>query len=70
MVTKVRTIDFLPEVFRTDTNAQFLAATLDQLVQQPDLHESKVSSDKNTGTQLSLMTVMLLSQVKLDLIIN
>ena len=37
MVTKVRTIDFLPEVFRTDTNAQFLAATLDQLVQQPDL---------------------------------
>lgn len=37
MVTKVRTLDFLPEVFRTDSNAQFLAATLDQLVQQPDL---------------------------------
>lgn len=37
MVTKVRTLEFLPEVFRTDSNAQFLAATLDQLVQQPDL---------------------------------
>ena len=37
MVTQVRTLDFLPEVFRTDTNAQFLAATLDQLVAQPDL---------------------------------
>ena len=37
MATKVRTLDFLPEVFRTDSNAQFLAATLDQLIQQPDL---------------------------------
>jgi hypothetical protein len=37
MVTKVRTIDFLPEIFRTDANRQFLNATLDQLVQQPDL---------------------------------
>jgi len=36
MATQVRTLDFLPEVFRTDTNSQFLAATLDQLVQQPD----------------------------------
>jgi len=37
MVTKVRTIDFLPEIFRTDANKQFLNATLDQLVQQPNL---------------------------------
>jgi len=37
MVTKVRTIDFLPEIFKTKPNSQFLAATLDQLVQQPDL---------------------------------
>jgi len=36
MATQVRTLDFLPDVFRTDTNAQFLSATLDQLVQQPD----------------------------------
>lgn len=37
MVTQVRSLDFLPEVFRTTTNRQFLAATLDQLIQQPDL---------------------------------
>jgi hypothetical protein len=36
MVTKVRTIDFLPEIFKTKTNEQFLAATLDQITQQPD----------------------------------
>ena len=36
MVTRVRTIDFLPDIFRTRTNSQSLAATLDELVQQPD----------------------------------
>lgn len=36
MVTRVRTIDFLPEIFKTNTNKQFLSATLDQLVQQPE----------------------------------
>lgn len=36
MVTKVRTIDFLPDIFKTNTNRQVLSATLDQLVQQPD----------------------------------
>jgi hypothetical protein len=37
MVTKVRTIDFLPEIFRTETNRQFLSATLDQLTQQKNV---------------------------------
>lgn len=37
MINQVRTIDFLPEVFRTPTNAQFLAASLDVLTSQPDL---------------------------------
>lgn len=37
MVNKVRTIDFLPEIFRTDTNKQFLAASLDVITSQPDL---------------------------------
>lgn len=37
MVTKVRTIEFLPEIFRTETNRQFLAATLDQLTQNQNL---------------------------------
>lgn len=35
MVSQVRTIDFLPEIFKTKTNEQFLSATLDQLTQQP-----------------------------------
>lgn len=34
MVTRVRTLDFLPEIFKTPTNQQFLGATLDQLTQQ------------------------------------
>jgi hypothetical protein len=37
MVNKVRTLDFLPEVFRTPTNSQFLSASLDLLTNQPDL---------------------------------
>lgn len=36
MVSKVRTIEFLPDIFRTKTNEQFLSASLDQLVQQPN----------------------------------
>ena len=35
---QIRTLDFLPEVFQTETNAQFLAATLDQLVAQPKMN--------------------------------
>ena len=34
-MAKVRTVEFLPEIFQTSTNKQFLAATLDQLVQEP-----------------------------------
>tara|TARA_R110000782_G_scaffold4059_11_gene14421 strand:- start:13127 stop:25912 length:12786 start_codon:yes stop_codon:yes gene_type:complete len=33
----VRTIEFLPGFFRTDTNKKFLSATLDQLVSEPSL---------------------------------
>jgi hypothetical protein len=39
MVAQVRTIDFLPEIFRTTPNDNFLSATLDQLVQQQDLQK-------------------------------
>jgi len=35
MATRIRTLNFLPEVFKTPTNAQFLNATLDQIVSQP-----------------------------------
>ena len=37
MATRVRTLDFLPEIFRTESNSQFLGATLDQLVTPPKL---------------------------------
>jgi len=36
MATRIRTLNFLPDIFKTETNAQFLAATLDQLVAQPN----------------------------------
>jgi len=36
MLTRIRTLDFLPEIFKTETNSQFLNATLDQLVAQPN----------------------------------
>lgn len=35
MPHKIRTLEFLPEIFKTSTNAQFLGATLDQLVNEP-----------------------------------
>ena len=34
-MTRIRTLDFLPSIFQTPTNSQFLAATLDQLVNPP-----------------------------------
>ena len=40
-MTRIRTLDFLPEVFQTPTNSQFLAATLDQLVNPPTLQKNQ-----------------------------
>ena len=37
MATRIRTLNFLPEVFQTSTNSQFLGATLDQIVDQPNV---------------------------------
>ena len=36
MATRIRTLNFLPEIFKTPTNSQFLQATLDQLTAQPN----------------------------------
>ena len=36
-MAQIKTSNFLPEVYRTETNQKFLNATLDQLVTQPDL---------------------------------
>ena len=35
----IRTIELLPEIFRSDTNTKFLAATVDQLVSEPDFRK-------------------------------
>ena len=37
MATRIRTLNFLPEIFKTTTNSQFLSATLDQIVDQPNV---------------------------------
>jgi len=34
-MARIRTLQFLPEIFKTSTNAQFLGATLDNLVNNP-----------------------------------
>lgn len=36
-MARIRTLNFLPEVFQTPTNNQFLSATLDQIVNNSDL---------------------------------
>jgi hypothetical protein len=36
-MARTRSVDFLPEIFQTSTNKQVLSATLDQLVQEPQL---------------------------------
>ena len=35
MPNRIRTLNFLPEIFQTPTNSQFLEATLDKIVDQP-----------------------------------
>jgi len=40
-MTRIRTLEFLPEIFQTPTNSQFLAATLDQLVNPPTLQKNQ-----------------------------
>jgi hypothetical protein len=45
----VRSVDFLPEIFQTDTNKQFLAATLDQLVQEPKFKKTQGFIGRRVG---------------------
>ena len=44
-MANTRTVDFLPEIFQTTANKQFLNATLDQLVQEPTF--KKTFNEKN-----------------------
>jgi hypothetical protein len=36
-MAKIRSVNFLPEIFQTESNKKFLGSTLDQLIQEPQL---------------------------------
>jgi len=46
---RIRTVDFLPEIFQTAANKQFLSATLDQLVQDPKLKPTQGFIGRRVG---------------------
>jgi hypothetical protein len=48
-MSRIRTVDFLPEIFRTETNKQFLNATLDQLTQNPKLKPTQGYIGRQVG---------------------
>jgi len=48
-MAKVRTVDFLPEIFQTPTNKQVLSATLDQLVQEPQFKKTQGYVGRRVG---------------------
>jgi hypothetical protein len=41
MAAQIRSVDFLPEIFQTPVNKQFLNATLDQLIQEPKYKQTQ-----------------------------
>ena len=41
MANQIRSVDFLPQIFQTPVNTQFLSATLDQLIQEPKYKQTK-----------------------------
>ena len=45
----IRTVDFLPEIFQTTPNKQFLNATLDQLVQEPAFKKTQGYVGRRVG---------------------
>lgn len=45
----VRSVDFLPSIFQTDANKQFLAATLDQLIQEPQFKKTQGFVGRSVG---------------------
>ena len=48
-MAKVRSVDFLPEIFQTDANKQFLRATLDQLIQEPNFTKTQGFIGRTVG---------------------
>ena len=48
-MAQTRSVDFLPEIFQTDANRQFLAATLDQLIQEPKFKQTQGFIGRTVG---------------------
>ena len=48
-MAQVRTVEFLPEIFQTPVNRQFLNATLDQLVQEPAFQKTQGYVGRRVG---------------------
>jgi len=48
-----RSVDFLPEIFKTDTNKEFLGSTLDQLTQAPKLKQTQGFVGRKFGTGIN-----------------
>ena len=49
MAKQVRSVDFLPEIFQTPVNKQFLSATLDQLIQNPQFTQTQGFIGRHIG---------------------
>lgn len=48
-MAQVRTVEFLPEIFQTPVNRQFLNATLDQLTQEPSFQKTQGYVGRKVG---------------------
>ena len=48
-MANTRSVDFLPEIFQTNANKQFLAATLDQLIQEPNFRKTQGFIGRTVG---------------------
>lgn len=49
-MARVRTVEFLPEIFQTPVNRQFLNATLDQLTQEPAFQKTQGFVGRKIGS--------------------
>jgi hypothetical protein len=49
MAKQVRSVEFLPEIFQTPVNKQFLSATLDQLIQNPEYTQTQGFIGRRVG---------------------
>jgi hypothetical protein len=48
-MARTRSVDFLPQIFQTPVNKQFLAATLDQLIQEPKFKKTQGFIGRTVG---------------------